>query len=269
MNWVRNSLRFLLVTVGVIMITSLGIDASQYLSGSQSALGILADRVSESGCPEGMSTVAIAGDDFCVDTYEVSPHEDCPVLVIQNSADTITNFNNPECVPVSVSGQKPWTHVAYQQAAQLCAKAGKRLPAPAEWYQAAIGTSEQACTIDSSAPENTGSKSQCIAGSGALDMIGNVWEWQSGEVVDGSWEGRILPDSGYVYNTDMYGVAVDTSANASELFQADYFWTGTNGRKALMRGGFYGSGTDAGLYSIHADVDPIFSGAAIGFRCVL
>lgn len=37
----------------------------------------------------------------------------------------------------------------------------------------------------------------------------------------------------------------------------------------MMRGGFYRSGEDGGIYSIHADIEPTFSSGAIGFRCVI
>jgi formylglycine-generating enzyme required for sulfatase activity len=267
MTWVRNSARFLLVTIGIIMLTSLGIDASEYLTGSQSALGILADRATEGTCPEGMTFIEYGTNDFCIDTYEASPGVGCVVEVPAHDRDSARNIRTRECISVAVPETMPWVHVTYHQAREVCAKSGKRLPSNAEWYQAALGTTEASCNTDSVSAGVTG-ESECQSGAQVHDMIGNVWEWVDAGVEGGSYEERQLPETGYVQNADMNGVALATGTTSSESFHNDYFWSEPSGVRAMMRGGFYSSGGDAGLYSVHAAVEPNFSSPATGFRCV-
>lgn len=268
MKWFKHSLRFVLVTVGIVVLTSLGIDASQYLTGSQSALGLLADRATEGGCPQGMTFIENGVDDFCIDTFEVSPGTSCPVAEPSHTTQTAENIRTKDCRPESVDDALPWTQVTYHQAVELCAKAGKRLPNHTEWYQAALGTSETDCAVDESAVVAGDQFPSCTSAAGVHNAVGNVWEWVAGDVTDGVYNNRSLPETGYVLNADGAGVAVETSADPQTIFHEDYFWSLNNGTKAMMRGGFFGSGSDAGIYTIHADIEPNFSGSAIGFRCV-
>jgi serine/threonine-protein kinase len=86
----------------------------------------------------------------------------------------------------------PVTRVSWNDAARFCAWYGKRLPTEAEWELAAKGLTENVYTWGStfsSALTNTAARGvgQPIAVGnlanaspfGALDMIGNVWEWVS------------------------------------------------------------------------------------------
>jgi formylglycine-generating enzyme required for sulfatase activity len=100
------------------------------------------------------------------------------------------------------------------------------------------------------------------------DLIGNAWEWTSEDVIDGMWNGRTLPQSGYVRQVDQSGVAVVSDAVPQEGFYGDYFWSKPTGAFGMMRGGFYGSQSDAGVYTLHAETLPTTAGAAISFRCV-
>jgi formylglycine-generating enzyme required for sulfatase activity len=162
--------------------------------------------------------------------------------------------------------------VTINQARELCAKSGKRLPSQSEWYQAALGVSDPleapVCNVDSGGTTETGSAEACVSGSGTYDMIGNVWEWVEGSVTNGTYAGRELPDTGYVFGTDEDGVALDTRDTQQPDFHNDYFWSNKEGSYVAIRGGYFGSDSDAGIYSIHADIEPTLSGAAIGFRCV-
>jgi formylglycine-generating enzyme required for sulfatase activity len=98
-------------------------------------------------------------------------------------------------------------------------------------------------------------------------MIGNVWEWVDGEITDRSYEGRELPQSGYVSEADQGGVVVKTNETPNPDYYADYFWSEDQGVYGMLRGGFYGSGDDAGTFTIQGKTPTSFSGAAIGFRC--
>ena len=99
-------------------------------------------------------------------------------------------------------------------------------------------------------------------------MIGNVWEWVSEDVIDGVYNGRAVPQSGYVDQIDSTGVAVKSAETENQLFNSDYFWSKETGAFGMMRGGFYSSKSDAGIYALHAYTLPTSGGSAIGFRCV-
>ena len=264
----KASLQFMMVTLGIIFLTSFSIDATDTLRGSQTALGIFAQNVTEDSCPEFMVRVENGEGSFCIDIYEVSPNDDCIIKNPQSTTDTANNISQRNCQPQSVPQALPWTSVARPQAAELCAKVGKRLPTAKEWYESALGTTDgPLCNLDGSL-QKTGSYEECVSGSGAFDMIGNVWEHTSETISDGMYQGRNLPTEGYVALIDDSGVALETLPEPSVLYHEDYFWAKEQGYFTLIRGGFYGSKADGGLYAVHAQTDQNFASAAIGFRCV-
>lgn len=269
-RWVTHGVRFVLVTVGIIVLTSLSIDATQYLSGSQSALGILARKSLESECPTGMIAVFTADGSFCIDIYENSVGASCPIATPAVALDSKTNIDTSTCNAESVADKTPWTSVTFLQAKELCIKRGARLPSTAEWLEAAIGTPDSldVCNLDGSLLP-TGRGSECISSRGIYDAVGNVWEWVDANVENGVYESRELPQQGYVVSVDHGGIATETGANPDVLMNEDYFWVNHEGVVSVMRGGFFGSKTDGGLYSVHAGIAPNFFSGAIGFRCVL
>jgi formylglycine-generating enzyme required for sulfatase activity len=123
--------------------------------------------------------------------------------------------------------------------------------------------------MSGSGAHKTGKGEECVSAVGAEDTLGNVWEWVSDDVIEGKLGGRELPATGYVAQVDSEGIATLTSQEPSDLFSQDYFWSQLTGAFGMIRGGFYGSKSDAGVYAIHADTLPTTSGTAIGFRCVL
>jgi formylglycine-generating enzyme required for sulfatase activity len=101
-------------------------------------------------------------------------------------------------------------------------------------------------------------------------MVGNVWEWVNETVSGKTYRDRPLPDEGYVYEADAGGIAITTQTDSgSELYGKDYFWSKSDGVFGMIRGGFYGSGDDAGLYTINASVPTNFATQGVGFRCVM
>lgn len=261
------------VTFGVILLTSFTVDATlNNGSISQSALGILALKAVESGCPKGTAHFTDGARQWCMDTYEISPGGSCPNEIITNAVDTTENMSNAACQPESTAGANPWVFVSYHQAQELCAKRGMRLPSHDEWYTAAVGTPDSdaggGCNLSSSGVHETGAEPSCVSPGGMYDMLGNVWEWIDADVVNGQYADRTLPESGYVSDADSAGVAITTTQNEITQFHKDYFWSQSEGSFGMIRGGFYGSDTDGGLYSIQAQVARSFIGDGIGFRCV-
>jgi formylglycine-generating enzyme required for sulfatase activity len=98
-------------------------------------------------------------------------------------------------------------------------------------------------------------------------MIGNVWEWVDGDVVNGEFDGREVPMAGYVSGVDSAGVPIGTQSQPDPAFNMDYFWSLSDGVLGMIRGGYWGNDSDAGLYSINASIPPTFTGRSVGFRC--
>ena len=158
----------------------------------------------------------------------------------------------------SIPGVTPSAYIAWFQAQQACANSGKRLPSNAEWQMAVAGTPDGSAGDNGTTDCNTysaltsvytGSRSHCVSGWGASDMVGNVGEWVADWVplstACGSWTG---------------------SSNYQCL--AGAATTGEPG--ALIRGGDYGDADAAGPLAVIGVNPPsfsYFSGGSVGFRC--
>lgn len=265
----KNPIRFLLVTVGIVILTSFSIDATDTFRTSTSALGALVGRAVTLRCPGDMVEVSSNQTPFCIDVYEASPGHVCTVSDPHSVLETATDILMPGCMPVSVAEATPWRFVTYRQAEQLCAKAGKFLPTPLQWYQSVLGTIDTPtlCNTDSLVVAKTGAFTGCVSGFGTHDMIGNLWELVAGEVIDGTYNDVALPGEGYVTTVSDAGIPLQSSTTPSIVYGDDYVWSKASGTYALMRGGYYGGKSDAGVYSTYAATDENFSSAAIGFRC--
>ncbi len=260
------------VIFGALVITALGIDAADTLSGSRSTLlGQVISSGKESVCPDGMVQIPMAESFTCVDIFESSTDKTCPHQNPINEIETRENLESVTCKAASEPKKDTWRFITREQAQTACIKAGKRLPKSDEWYMVSVGTldSAQGCNTNSSGPHKTDADGKCVSALGVHDTIGNVWEWTSDDVINGRYQGRDLPESGYVVQVDSQGVAVLSNTVPSDLFYSDYFWSSHEGVFGMMRGGFYGSKSDAGVYAVHAQTLPTTAGTAIGFRCVL
>ena len=232
---------------------------------------------------------SVASGTVCMDTYEasvwyVSPEEKRLITRIQNgkagladlvaagavqlglaNGDMAANgcpITGNGCVnvyAVSIPGVTPSTWVSYFQAAAAARNALKRLPTDHEWQAAALGAPDGApCNVgpDNSYPANplaipaiTGGAPGCISDVGAIDMVGNLWEWVADRRDSGSCF-TLSPDFG----SDLQCVG------------------GSGGNSAVIRGGFFGpvpigGGTSAGVFAARANFTVGFFTGGIGFRC--
>ena len=255
------------ILFGALGVTALGLDATDTLTGSQRTL--LGQLVGSSAdCPAGMVAVEAVPGVRCVDRFEAAAAATCPRSTPNDRLASLENLREPGCQAESSADREPWRFVTRDEAATLCLRAGKRLPSNAEWHQLALGTNERSCNVASGEVAGTDTYTDCVSAIGVHDAVGNVWEWTSDDVVAGSYAGRTLPESGYVQIADRTGLAVETGPEGRPEYELDYFWSTKDAVTALMRGGFYGSGSDAGVYSAHAAVALDFQGTAVGFRCV-
>lgn len=256
-----------LIGIGALVISTLGIFASDTLQGID-RLGNLAGISGSGTCPAGMTAFKIAANMLCVDIYEASTGGACPNSAPKNVIESEKNAGTESCYAASEKGKQPWTFITLGQAQRVCAASGKRLPTSDEWYALALGTKESECLMNGSESRVTGGAA-CVSSAGSHDMIGNVWEWVNETVEGATYRGRQLPAEGYVQEADASGIAIASDPNAgSELYGEDYFWSKESGTFGMIRGGFYGSGKDAGLYTVNASVPTNFAAQGVGFRCV-
>lgn len=251
-----------------VLVTSLGVAASDSLKVSS---GSLLGSLISSGkpvCPKGTVEVKTSPSFTCVDEYEASASLECANTSPDSHEQTATNLNTVACKADS-RDVLPWVYINRSEASLACARAGKRLPTASEWYQFSLGTDALSCNVRSQGATISSEFPECISSTGIKQTTGNVWEWTSDDVVDGTYRGRKLPGSGYVDAVDSTGVATSLLADlASSSYLNGYIWSNTSGSFGVIRGGFYGSREDAGVYTVQAQTPSNFSGVAIGFRCV-
>lgn len=262
-KWIKG----LLTVCGAVLLSTLGIFAADSLQGIQGGIGQIAGIGKAGICMEGAVPLTVNGRVLCVDMYEVSPSEKCPHAALANIMQSEENVSDAECYGASVPDATPWNYVTLPQAQRICAHTGKRLPTSEEWYHVVLGTNPDTCTINASTFGMTGNKT-CVSSVGVYDAVGNVWEWVDAEVVGNTFNGRALPEEGYVTSVDAQGLAITSATTPDDMYGRDYVWSKTEGVFGMIRGGFYGSNQDAGLYTVNASVQTNFATQGVGFRCV-
>jgi iron(II)-dependent oxidoreductase len=82
-----------------------------------------------------------------------------------------------------VQPDHPVVHVSWHQADQFARWAGKRLPTELEWEAACTGADRARANLDQLAfgTAPAGAYGDAAAGCGAVQMLGDVWEWTSSE----------------------------------------------------------------------------------------
>jgi hypothetical protein len=264
-------LRWLIVTVVAVVLTTVGIKASDSLFGGKNK--------NDSFCPPEMIFVPGSSGGFCLDKYEAAAGAGCVYKNPGSQEETRANLEGGDCAPVSQKGLIPWRYISQNQAAVACAKAGKRLPKSEEWLAAALATPDKSanwgsddCQVAnnwSQQPGPSGSGKNCVSGAGAYDMVGNAWEWVEGTVEDGKYQGGSLPDDGYVNGVDSSAMPAETNPDQSnENYYDDYFWIKKTGSRGVARGGYWANEDQAGQYSVYLVTPPSGAGTGTGFRCV-
>jgi len=270
------------VVVGSTVLATLAVNAMD-IGGhaSFSLLGLVFGGAREDSgpCPENMALVTQALVPFCADIYEVSTAKDCFYSDPKTNTETALNLADPSCKAVSEVNRTPWRFVSQHDAALACSRAGKRLLTADEWYKAALGTPDSlfgyvsdGCNVARNredGPALTGSGMRCVSDAGIFDMVGNVWEWVDGVVEKGQWKGRTVPPSGYVSDAATDGIAYSTASTLDERFGGDRFWSDTSIDAGILRGGYYDSKGNAGIFATYAASPMTFAGDAVGFRCAV
>ncbi len=278
MKFFLKIIKGLVIGVSAVILVTIGIDAADnYDNFSQSIVGRIIFNGPKGPCPLDMTFISTETGGFCIDKYESSPSDTCPTKEVGSQVDTRDNLDLKECSPVSRPGAVPWRFISQSQAVNACAKAGKRLPTSEEWYLASLGTPDREgnwgnndCQVNSNwetQPGLTGRGLDCVSSAGAYDMVGNVWEWVMGEINEGLYNGKALPEQGYVAASDIFGMTVATTERPDANYNEDYFWIKNSGVRGIARGGYWDNGADAGLYSMYLVSPPSFAGTGVGFRC--
>jgi hypothetical protein len=251
----------ILVVIGAVILSTLLVRANDYLANR-------AETNEATTCTPGAVLVRLPDKTLCVDQYEASPAPNCAFLDPLTQRDTAVNVAQG-CGMVSAPGLSPWRFVSQVEAKQICAQSGKRLLSPSEWYELALATQLISSCLDESGNGRTvptGSRS-CVTLHEIHDLVGNVWEWTDAVVVDGQYKGRQLPASGYIAALDGEGIVTEVSSSSSEQFGADYAWIASAGTVGVLRGGFFGSGTDGGVFAQNISTKTTDATPGIGFRC--
>jgi len=196
-------------------------------------------------------------DAFYIDKYEVSVDRFGACVRAGKCKKPITRQYYNWGVPGR--GNHPINGVSLNEAVSYCAYVGKRLPTEAEWEKAARGNDgrkypwgnmrascdfavmnegAKGCGRNSTWP--VGSKTDGASPYGAMDMLGNVWEWTA-DFYDGNY------------------YAGSPGRNPKGPSSGSY---------VVLRGGGYNSATDELRTSYRFSLGTNHSYYAAGFRCV-
>jgi formylglycine-generating enzyme required for sulfatase activity len=188
-----------------------------------------------------------------------------------------TTGQRESLVAVSRPGVIPARNITWFQANAVCRASGKRMVRRDEWFAAADGLTaievgSNNCNVNNTpaGPRATGMGTICKSSWGVQDMIGNLWEWTDewyAGTGDGSGSGRAINNEVSVWPME-YGNDRTWNINSAVISEIpETLRVGMPG--AAIRGGDWGGGARAGVFTLD-----LRSGAStwdldLGFRCVV
>ena len=257
---------------------------------------------------DGSGDQVVAVGDFWIDRYEMSVWSESSCSgeqygEITDGDDYPAGFPDTgnweadsEAFACSIGGEMPSGYMTWFQAQQACALSGKSLCSNAQWQAAAAGTDVSACNTGGAGGEDgcdgvndpwiTGNDEcgleGCISTWGAMDMVGNLWEWVADWLghpgYNAMWD--LMSDE---YGNDGYRAGGPSPADMPE-WGTDGSWRPMSpgfdghgdepsehfGPSALARGGAWSQISSAGVFALSMTWGPSYaSGATHGARCCI
>lgn len=214
-------------------------------------------------CPYGNMSYIDKFGGYCIDQYEA--------------------YSISGTMPGSAPGKTPWTSVSQINARTYCANAEKHLCTSEEWLGAANikgqvynlpsgasgasipadGSASTRCVTNSECTPCLTGRADCVSAEGVYDMIGNVAEWVN-ETVD-TVKPCTIGSAGYCYPNSTGGW--QTSGDDKYGSDGVYFLANNQTAMAVIRGGYWNDGGDAGLFYALLNNAPSVTRTYIGFRC--
>jgi hypothetical protein len=222
----------------------------------------------------------------------------CPTICIPT--DGILGGVNADTGTTAVAHSRanvaPFVGVSQKQARQMCANAGKRLCTDEEWLAAAdlrgqfynlptlLSASPYYCVVDSDTYCNYAGNSNyacntslykngasgCYSLNGVYDMTGNVWEWTNNtvDVINPLGTATVGTGTSGLYYANNTGGWQNLTSAATTIYGNDIaLFPVTTAGMAVLRGGLWNNGANAGPFSVILSNAPSSVSALIGFRC--
>ncbi len=208
-------------------------------------------------CPAGMTYI----EGFCIDRYEAS------LMEVRPNGEEIpwSPYHTPERVnvrAVSVHGVIPQGYISQVQAAQACARSGKRLCSEHEWFNACRGP--RARTFGYSNSREEGRCNENHTWHPVVRLFGTTGGYLWGMVrmndpLINQLPGTLAPTGAHAGCSNEHGV-YDMVGNLHE-------WT--SDPEGTFRGGYYMDTTinGEGCWYRTAGHDVVYHDYSIGFRC--
>ena len=261
-----------------------------YNTGSNVTLNNLSWTYQRIQCLQNMSYINKLNG-YCIDQYEASmPSANSTIM--GNSSDIASPDSATGKYAVSRPGVVPWVSISANTARIACINAGKHLCTSEEWLGAAningqvynlptdlaaspnfcntgaatncVGHSYSSGNACNTGKNKTDGWNNCTSAEGVYDMVGNVWEWTNETV---SYTKPCTPaTSGYCY---WNGTGWGTSGTAKYGNDGTYYLDNSTTRSgyAVLRGGSWNYGADAGPFCAYLNNGPTAAGNGVGFRC--
>ena len=197
-------------------------------------------------------------------------------------------------VATSRALETPWVSINQNQAKVECEKIGAHLITNAEWMAIARdiesvssnwsgtvlnrGNSNSSAAMNGTDPLSGINKRTHTLSNGQViwDFAGNVWEWVDAQIptqADMKPTGRYWP--GEIKDVTDWGNGLayseigpkDNTFTMSNGVGGIYYDTSYTSNRAFLRGGYWSSGADAGVFALVLKYSPTYLTAGIGFRC--